>query len=103
MPGTSGMAHVSLVQADATVATARSRGQPMPWGSIAPHSASRDMQGLTQGFPNFLLPCTLSAFRKMSMYPFSISTGTYVPLQRSDDSRHSEFTTSLHLLQFVFM
>jgi len=30
IPGTSGLAHVSPVQADATVATAHSRGQPKP-------------------------------------------------------------------------
>jgi len=40
MQGTSGLAHVSPVQADATVATAHSSGQPKPQGSIAPHSAS---------------------------------------------------------------
>jgi len=34
-----------------------------------------------QGFPTFLLPCTPSAFRQMSMYPFSISTDKHVPLQ----------------------
>jgi len=46
--GTSGLAHVNPVQADATVATAHSRGQPKPQGSIAPHSASGDIQGLAQ-------------------------------------------------------
>ena len=35
MQGTSGLAHVSLVQADATVATTHSSGQPKPQGSIA--------------------------------------------------------------------
>jgi len=40
MQGTSGLAHVSPVQADATVATAHSSGQPKPQGSIAPHFAS---------------------------------------------------------------
>jgi len=39
---------------------------------------------LDQGCPTFLLPCTPSAFRKMSMYPFSISTGKYVPIQHFD-------------------
>jgi len=29
---------------------------------------------LQQGFPTFFLPCTPSAFRQMSMYPYSIST-----------------------------
>jgi len=48
MQGTLGLAHVSPVQADATVATAHSRGQPKPQGSIAPHSASGDIQGLAQ-------------------------------------------------------
>jgi len=48
MQGTSGLAHVSPVQADATVATAHSRGQPKPQGSIAPHSASGEIQGLAQ-------------------------------------------------------
>ena len=48
MQDTSGLAHVSPVQADATVATAHSRGQPKPQGSIAPHSASGDIQGLAQ-------------------------------------------------------
>jgi len=27
------------------------------------------------GFPTFFLPCTPSAFRQISMYPYSISTG----------------------------
>jgi len=40
MQGTSGQAHVSPVQADVTVATAHSRGQPKPQGGIASHSAS---------------------------------------------------------------
>jgi len=39
---------------------------------------------LEQGLPTFLLPCTPSAFRKMSMYPFSILTDKYVPLQHFD-------------------
>jgi len=39
---------------------------------------------LWQGFTTFLLPYTLSEFRKMSMYPFSISTDKYVPLQHFD-------------------
>ena len=34
---------------------------------------------LEQGFPNFHLPCTISAFRQMSMYPFSISTDECTP------------------------
>jgi len=37
--------------------------------------------GLAQGFPTFFLPCTPSAFRQMSMYPYSISTVKDVPLQ----------------------
>jgi len=37
--------------------------------------------GLKQGFPTFVLPCTPSAFRQMSMYPYSISTDKDVPLQ----------------------
>jgi len=36
------------MQADATVATVHSRGQPKPQSSIAPHSASGDIQGLAQ-------------------------------------------------------
>ena len=43
-----GLVHVGPVQADATVATAYSSGQPKPRGSIAPHSASGDIQGLVQ-------------------------------------------------------
>jgi len=39
---------------------------------------------LEQGFPTFLLRCTPLAFWQMSMYPFSISTGKYVPLQHFD-------------------
>jgi len=39
MQGTSGLAQVSPVQADATVATVHSRGQPKPLGGIIPHSA----------------------------------------------------------------
>ena len=39
---------------------------------------------LNQGFPTFILPCTPSAFRQVSMYPFSISTDKYVPLQHFD-------------------
>ena len=48
--GTSGLADVSPVQADATVATVHSRGppKPKPRSSIAPHSASGDFQGLAQ-------------------------------------------------------
>jgi len=38
----------------------------------------------SQGFPTFLLPCTPSAFRQMSMYPFSILTDKYVPPQHFD-------------------
>jgi len=42
------------------------------------------LEGLTdilaQGFPTFFLPCTPSAFRQMSMYPYSISTDKDVPL-----------------------
>ena len=38
--GTSGLAQISPVQGDATVATAHMRGQPKPLGSIDPHSAS---------------------------------------------------------------
>ena len=48
-------------------------------------------KSLAQGFPTFLWQCTLqhsnrwthtpSAFRKMSMYPFSISTDKHVPLK----------------------
>jgi len=34
---------------------------------------------LNQGFPTFFLPCTPSAFRQMSMYPWSISTDKDVP------------------------
>jgi len=45
---TSGLAHVSPVQADATVATAHWRGQPKLQGNIARHSASGDIQGLAQ-------------------------------------------------------
>ena len=48
MQGASGLAHVSPVQADATVATAHSRGQPKPQGSITPHFAFGDIQGLAQ-------------------------------------------------------
>jgi len=36
---------------------------------------------LKQGFPTFLLPCTPSAIRQMSMYPFSILTDEHVPLK----------------------
>jgi len=39
---------------------------------------------IDHGFPTFLLPCTPSAFRQMSMYPFSISTDKCVPLQHFD-------------------
>jgi len=46
MQGTLGLAHVSPMQADATVATAHSRGQPQD--SVAAHSASADIQGLAQ-------------------------------------------------------
>jgi len=42
------------------------------------------LHALAQGFPTFLLPCTPSAFRKISMYPFSISTDKYVPFQHFD-------------------
>jgi len=39
---------------------------------------------IEQGFPTFLLLCTLSAFRQMRMYPFSISTDKYVRHQNFD-------------------
>jgi len=39
---------------------------------------------LGQGFPTLLLPCTPSAFRQMSMYPYSISTDKHVPRQNFD-------------------
>jgi len=39
---------------------------------------------LVQGFPTVFLPCTPSAFRQMSMYPYSISTDKDVPLQNFD-------------------
>jgi len=39
---------------------------------------------LVQGFPTFFLPCTPSAFRQMSMYPYGISTDKDVPLQKFD-------------------
>ena len=35
-------------------------------------------------FPTFFLPCTPSAFRQMSMYPYSILTDKDVPLQNFD-------------------
>jgi len=57
--GTSGLAHVRPVQADATMATAHSSGQPKPQGIIAPHSASGDIQGLAQ-------PCATTASVKYS-------------------------------------
>jgi len=34
-----------------------------------------------QGFPTFLWPCTPSAFRQMSMYPFSIAKDNHVPFR----------------------
>jgi len=43
--------------------------------------ASYVCYALSQGFPTFLLSCTPSAFRQMSMYPFSISKYKHVPLQ----------------------
>jgi len=50
------------------------------------NSACYDLftNSLAQGFPTFLLPCTPSAFRQMSMYPFRILTDKYVPLQHFD-------------------
>jgi len=36
---------------------------------------------LTQGFPTFLLPCSPSAFQKISMYPFSDLTDEHLPLK----------------------
>jgi len=33
------------------------------------------------GFPTFLLPCTPSAYRQMSMYTFGILTDVHVPLR----------------------
>jgi len=79
--GTSGLAHVSPVQADATVATAHSRGQPHPQGSIAPHSASGDIQSLAQ-------PCAAAARVKHSgalrnsnlSEGYSTDVTTYAPL-----------------------
>jgi len=35
---------------------------------------------LDQGFPILLWPCTPSAFREVSMYPFSMLTGEHAPL-----------------------
>jgi len=45
---------------------------------------SNVFNGLTQGFPTFLLPCTPSAFRQMNMYPFSISPDKHVALHHFD-------------------
>ena len=59
MQGTSGLAHVGPVQANATVATVHSSGQPKPQGIITPHSASGDIQGLAQ-------PCATTASVKYS-------------------------------------
>jgi len=81
MQGTSGLAHVSLVQADATVATTHSSGQPKPQGSIAPHSVSGDIQGLAQ-------PCATAASVKHSGWlrnsnlsgGYSTDVTTYAPL-----------------------
>jgi len=39
---------------------------------------------LRQGFPTFLWQRDLSAFRQMSMYPFSVSKVKNVPLQHFD-------------------
>jgi len=39
---------------------------------------------LGQEFLTFFLQCTPSAFRQMSMYPYSISTDKDVPLQNCD-------------------
>jgi len=81
MPGTSGLAHVSPVQADATVATAHSRGQPQPQGGTAPHSAPGVIQGLAQ-------PSAIAAnerhsgrLRNSSLFKdYSTDVTTYAPL-----------------------
>ena len=45
---------------------------------------SKAFDTIEQGFPTFFLPCIPSAFRQMSMYPYSISTDKDVPLQNFD-------------------
>jgi len=81
MQGTSGLAHISPVQADATVATVHSSGQPKPQGSIAPHSASGEIQGLAQ--PSAAAACVKHSggLRNSNLSDgYSIDMTTYTPL-----------------------
>ena len=81
MPGTSGMAHVCPVQADATAATVHSRGQPKPQGSNAPHSASGDIQGLSQPSAAAASVRNSVVLRNSNLSEgYSTDVTTYVPL-----------------------
>jgi len=44
----------------------------------------RGVESSSKGFPTFLWPSTLSAFRQVSMYPFRISKDKHVSLQNFD-------------------
>ena len=81
IPGIYGLAHVSPVQADATVATVHSRGQPKPQGGIAPHSVLGDIQGLAQPSATAASVKRSGGLRNSNL-PESYSTEvtTYAPL-----------------------
>ena len=51
------------------------------------HANREQLKALEQGFPTFFLPCTPSASRQMSMYPYSISTDKDVPFRILTDER----------------
>jgi len=106
--GTSGLTHVSPVQADVAVATAHSRGQPKPQGSIPPHSASGDIQGLAQPSATAASVKHSGGLRNSNLSEgYSIDVNTYVPLhsflksaRKPRISTHSERRNGLPSLTY---
>jgi len=81
MQGTSGLAHLSPVQAGATVATVHLRGQPKLQGAIAPHSASGNVQGLAQLSATSASVKHSGGLRNSNLSEgYSINVTTYAPL-----------------------
>ena len=105
---TSGLAHVSPVQADATVATAHSRGQPNLQGSIAPHFTSGDIQGLAQPSATAASVKHSGGLRNSNLSDgYSTDVTTYAPLpsflkfaRKPRVSTHSERRQGLQSLTY---
>jgi len=108
MSGTSGLSHLSPVQADATVATTHSRGQPKPQDGIAPHSASGDIQGLAQPSATAASDRHSGGLRNSNLSDgYSTDVTTYAPLpsflkpaRKSRISTHSERRHGLPSLKY---